>query len=350
MKKLKLVVATLSALSALGALSAMTAHAQSQANPSWYVLPSVQLFQPASVDGFNKTGAGLGLKFGKPISDMVDFQVGPNYAKVTNNGKTYSQTLFGADALVLFSRDAFRPFIALGAGLSRDRNPAQSKTSPQVNAGVGFQYGLSNTLGLQFDLRHVLSFADDKALGSKSRLHSNYAGLGLAIAFDEPPKPLPPPKPTPPPAPAPVAVTPPPAPVAPPPPPPPAPKFERITLSSTELFAFDRAELKSQQPKLDEIAATLNANPGIGNIVVSGYTDRLGSDKYNMALSQRRANTVKAYLESKGVGAGRISAVGKGKTVPVTECKQTKRKALIECLAPNRRVEVEQISYERRVK
>jgi OOP family OmpA-OmpF porin len=102
------------------------------------------------------------------------------------------------------------------------------------------------------------------------------------------------------------------------------------------------------QPKLDEIAAALRANPEIRQITITGHTDRLGSDAYNLALSQRRADAVKAYLASKGVAANRLIAVGKGKADPVVRCEDRDRDALIACLQPNRRVEVESITVERR--
>ena len=138
-----------------------------------------------------------------------------------------------------------------------------------------------------------------------------------------------------------------------PPPPPapqraPAPRFERLTLSASELFEFDRNELRLPQPKLDEIAAALSNNPQYDNVHITGYTDRLGSASYNVKLSQRRANAVKSYLVGKGIAANRLVAIGKGKADPVVQCKETKRAALIKCLEPNRRVEVEQITVERR--
>lgn len=128
----------------------------------------------------------------------------------------------------------------------------------------------------------------------------------------------------------------------------PAPRLERYTLSAQELFAFDRAELRSPQPRLDEIATALLANPQIKKVTVTGYTDRLGSDDYNLALSQRRADAVKAYLVSKGVVADRLIAAGKGKANPVVHCDDNERAALIKCLEPNRRVEVAPITIERR--
>ena len=140
--------------------------------------------------------------------------------------------------------------------------------------------------------------------------------------------------------------------VAPPPrpaPTPPAPqRLERITLSATELFEFDQATLRMPQPRLDEIARAMNENPSIGNVTVTGYTDRLGTDAYNLKLSQRRAEVVKRYLVGKGVAGSRLTAVGKGEANPVVQCSQKDRATLIKCLEPNRRVEVEQITVEKR--
>lgn len=125
------------------------------------------------------------------------------------------------------------------------------------------------------------------------------------------------------------------------------PRFERYRLSARELFAFDRADLAAPQPRLDEIAVALVRNPQITGIMISGYTDRLGSVAYNLTLSQRRADAVKAYLVGKGVAANRLIAVGKGEASPVARCGETAHAALIACLEPNRRVEIEQITIER---
>ena len=127
------------------------------------------------------------------------------------------------------------------------------------------------------------------------------------------------------------------------------PRLERYTLSARELFEFDKAVLRMPQPKLDEIADAMKKDPRIDNVTVTGYTDRLGSDEYNLHLSMRRANAVKAYLVEKGVEARRLKAVGKGKADPVVQCNQSNRAELIKCLEPNRRVEVEQITVERQV-
>jgi OOP family OmpA-OmpF porin len=138
-------------------------------------------------------------------------------------------------------------------------------------------------------------------------------------------------------------------PLTPAPAPAPVARFERVTFSANELCGFDSATLRMPQNKLNAIADALSRDTQVNNVVISGYTDRLGSDKYNQALSQRRADAVKDYLTGKGVASNRLSAQGKGESNPVVQCSQTKRAALIQCLEPNRRVEVEQITIERRV-
>ena len=75
---------------------------------------------------------------------------------------------------------------------------------------------------------------------------------------------------------------------------------------------------------------------------VVGYTDSTGGQDLNMRLSQQRADTVRQYLIAQGIAAGLIQAHGAGKQQPVKECAHTgSREALIACLQPNRRVEIE---------
>ena len=131
----------------------------------------------------------------------------------------------------------------------------------------------------------------------------------------------------------------PPAPVA---PAAPAITSQKVTYQADTLFDFDKAILKpAGKEKLDELATKIQGM-NLEVAVATGYTDRIGSDKYNDRLSLRRAQAVKAYLVSKGVPANKIYTEGKGKRNPVAQgCNQKNRKQLIACLAPDRRVEVE---------
>jgi OmpA-OmpF porin, OOP family len=138
----------------------------------------------------------------------------------------------------------------------------------------------------------------------------------------------------------------PPAPPPPPPPaPPPAPAVQKITLASKALFDFDKAVVKPEgKAAIDaEIISKLSQVQKLELVLVTGHTDRIGTQQYNQKLSERRADAVRDYLVSKGVPRDKIETLGMGKTQPVpgVVCNQTNFKALIACLAPNRRVEVE---------
>jgi OOP family OmpA-OmpF porin len=143
--------------------------------------------------------------------------------------------------------------------------------------------------------------------------------------------------PAPPPAPAP----------APAPAPTPKPAAEKVTLAADTLFDFDKATLRPEgRAKLDELVAKAK-DIKLEVIIAVGHADRLGSDRYNQKLSEKRAEAVKAYIVGKGIEPNRVYTEGKGEKQPVTkpgECKGTKKtKALIACLQPDRRVEVEVI-------
>jgi OOP family OmpA-OmpF porin len=320
-------------------------------NPSWYVQPTVVGIKTDADFGVDEKDWGAGIKFGKPVHPMWDIQFGATHARADSGPRDYHQTLVGVDALLMLSRQNFRPYVLFGVGGEKDKveGPTRNvdKWSPYYTVGLGFQVGLNDRWSLQADVRTVRGHLRDDDKFGFSRSNNKYLMVGLNYAFNPPPAP---PAPAPAPAPAPVVEqpAPQPAPVAPPPPPP--ARFEKVTLSATELFAFDKATLNMPQPKLDEIAAALQADPSITDVDIVGYTDRLGSAKYNAKLSQRRAEAVREYLVSKGVAGNRLQAHGKGEQNPVvTDCKQKKRSELIACLAPNRRVEVEQITIEKRV-
>lgn len=113
------------------------------------------------------------------------------------------------------------------------------------------------------------------------------------------------------------------------------------TLDAGVLFPFDSSKLSAEgQSAVSTVVQSANQleEP---EFEVYGYTDRIGSDAYNNKLSQKRADAVTAELQNNGVTA-KVSE-GKGKANPVTgdKCDTVKgRKALIDCLAPDRRVEV----------
>lgn len=121
----------------------------------------------------------------------------------------------------------------------------------------------------------------------------------------------------------------------------------RISFSAESLFDFDVAELRPQGVlALDALALELRG-ADFQAVTVAGHTDRLGSSDYNQRLSLQRADAVKRYLvETAGIPAHKISAVGRSETMPLTrsaDCAGLPERsdALRACLQPDRRVEVE---------
>lgn len=224
-----------------------------------------------------------------------------------------------------------------GTGSVRVVNPNPRKRDANYKFGGGLQYAFTDALAVRGEVER---YRINDAVGNRGDI--DMLSVGLVYRFGAK---------TPAPAPrveAPVFVVPAPAPLpvvaAAPPPPPPAPA--RVSFSADSLFAFDKAEMNSAgKQDLDKFAADLKG-ANYGTVTVTGHTDRLGSQDYNMKLSTHRAEAVKHYLaQSAGIPANKIGAKGVGDTDPVTkpgECKGAKASPqLIACLQPDRRVEVE---------
>ena len=113
------------------------------------------------------------------------------------------------------------------------------------------------------------------------------------------------------------------------------PTVEKVTMAAETNFDFDKSVLKPEgKARLDDLVGKLKA-VNLEVIIAIGHTDSIGSNAYNQKLSVRRANSVKAYLVSKGIEANRIYTEGKGETQPIAD-NRTK-----EGRAKNRRVEIE---------
>lgn len=354
MKKNMLNIAVAAALG----LASLAVSAEDMYRGAWYAVPGVS-YMDTDGDLEANNGGGAFLKLGKELSEHWDIQGGLGYNRASEDtgipgvGGRYKQTTLGVDALYMFSREKFRPFLLAGLGVARndvDYSHATAdvdakKTSWLANVGLGAQYLFNDSFGLQADLRHQWSRAktttNDNAFDRDTATIGNTLfNLGGIFRFGAPaPMPVAAAEPEP----APVAPA--PAPVAaeePAPAPACVPEYETITIEASKLFGFDEAKLKDTSVLDNEVVPKMKENKIFASVKVTGHTDKLGSEAYNQKLSEKRANQVRDYLISQGIEAERLVAVGKGELVPVVNCDGVKgRKALIECLAPNRRVEIE---------
>jgi OOP family OmpA-OmpF porin len=127
-------------------------------------------------------------------------------------------------------------------------------------------------------------------------------------------------------------------PAEPPPPPPPAPEpppaGTKIETLTGPHFAFDHAGLTPEgRARVDNAVAVMRQHPTL-RVLVVGYTDSIGSDTYNLGLSERRAAAVRDHMVAQGIEPSRIEASGRGKADPVAD------NATAEGRAQNRRVEI----------
>jgi OOP family OmpA-OmpF porin len=231
-------------------------------------------------------------------------------------------------------------FAGTGAVNVIDPSPRASDNNPKV--GLGVQYAFTDALSVRAEIER---YRINDAVGNKGDI--DLASIGLVYRFGgKTPTPV---AQTYAPAPVIVAQAPAPAPVyvAPPAPlPPPAPMPQKVSFSADSLFDFDSAALKpAGRGELDKLISDLRG-VDFDVINVTGHTDRIGRQAYNLKLSTRRAEAVGSYLASAaGIPASKISTKGVNGADPVTkpgECVGTKvTPALIACLQPDRRVDVE---------
>jgi OmpA-OmpF porin, OOP family len=347
------------AVAATLGLTAITASAEDMFRGAWYAVPGLSYMNTDS-DLEADNGAGAFLSIGKELSQSWDLQgrLGYNRADedtgIAGAGGKYKSTQLGLDALYMFSRSNFRPFLLAGLGATRNNVDYsglalddKKKTSWLAGLGLGAQYLFNDTFGLQADLRHQWSKAEARSVANNidadETIGNTLLNIGGLFRFGAPAPVVAEAAPEP----APIAAAPEPMPEpAPAPAPEPAkcePTMDTITVGAEKLFGFDKANLKDEgKAALDEAAAKIKANPEIKAVIVTGHTDRIGSDAYNQKLSERRANQVKDYLAAQGVDPSIIEAVGKGEAEPVVECAGNKAtKKLVSCLQPNRRVTIQ---------
>ncbi len=341
------------AVAATLGLTALTASAEDMFRGAWYAVPGLSYMDTDSDLEADNGGGGF-ISIGKELSPSWDLQGRLGYNRADEDtgipgasGK-YKQTTLGLDALYMFSRDKFRPFLLAGLGAARndvDYNGVgltdKDKTSWLAGLGLGAQYLFTDKFGIQADLRHQWSKAEAKnaagTVDADETIGNTLFNVGGIFRFGAP-------------APVVAEAAPEPAPIAAAPEPAPAPEpvkctpqMDTITVGAEKLFGFDKANISDEgKEALNDAAAKIKANPELKAVIVTGHTDRIGSDAYNQKLSERRANLVKDYLAAQGVDPSIIEAVGKGESEPVVQCTGNKKtKKLIECLQPNRRVTIQ---------
>lgn len=122
-----------------------------------------------------------------------------------------------------------------------------------------------------------------------------------------------------------------------------AANLQTITLKGDTLFQFGEDKLSAGgKQALDKLLKSGNLFP-LTRYKIEGHTDRIGDAKANVELSRKRAEAVKAYLLTKDRNL-QLETAGVGDRQPVVQCSDKLAKAeLVKCLAPNRRVTIEQV-------
>ncbi|MFN8641459.1 MAG: OmpA family protein [Candidatus Binatia bacterium] len=248
-------------------------------------------------------GWQIGSGTGFTLTPLAQFQ----YAGFTGDGSP-SATSLGGGARASLNDENAEIYVGAGGGYYWGGGPIDDGGGYDIDGGVNYELWRGTGLGI---------FARYDSVSSDSSDNTKFVTTGLEVRHRFLPEPPPPP------APAPVAAAPAPAP----------PVKKKIVLRGVN-FDFDKSNIRPDAvPILEEAAKTLKAESQL-TVSVNGYTDSIGTEAYNQALSERRADAVKSYLEKLGVASGRLTARGFGESNPVASNDTEEGRA------QNRRVEL----------
>lgn len=291
--------------------------------------------------GINRHSVTYGVFGGYQIIDNLAFELGYDYfGRVRGNMqnvRALKHTMHGTSLAFKGNYTLFNNLDAYAKlGTALVRNDAKYYNTQNrhhhldiaVLLGAGVEYDLTPSLAARVEYQWLRPSSDLRNIVSKNKqrmsdeiygheVHSVSAGLTYRFGHKV----------------APAVVT-------------PEVVTKRFAFNSDVLFDFGKADLKQAAVEtLDSAYAEIqNLSLVSPNVQVNGYTDRIGKDEPNLALSQRRAESVANYMVAKGIEADKVTAVGYGKANPVTgnTCDSVKgRSALVACLAPDRRVELQ---------
>ncbi len=204
------------------------------------------------------------------------------------------------------------PYLGVGAGAALWTQTAthpQGVVGPTISGNdvafayqgiAGVAYNIDDNWAATADFRYIdtpgAEFGSNRPTFVSNSLHSYQALFGIRYTFNEP-KPIAPPPP-----------------VRPTPAPTPAPRPVVAASSYLVFFDFNRYNLTADAQKIvDNAASAAKSNSSVTRIDVTGHTDTVGSDAYNLKLSKRRAESVKAELVRQGVKPSEIAVYAKGK-------------------------------------
>ena len=277
-----------------------------------------------TVDGVSaddKDAVGYGLYAGYNLTSWAAIEAGYNFFdgfSVKEGGASNDLDIHGPEAALRLAyplgpdgSDIFVRGGAFWATSDVEHGGDNHEIAPFVGAGV--QYAVTKNFDVRVGYDYYFDVIDDKGC-PETDIGLLYAGLQYTFGGAAPVA-----------APVPQTVT------------------ENFTLDAATLFPFDGSSLceegvKAVNSVVDSVAAKKIQNAAYD---VKGYTDRIGSEKYNQALSEKRAQAVANQLQAAGVAPEQLTVTGMGEADPVsTGCEGLRGNKLIDCLAPDRRVEL----------